>query len=103
MKVGEDTAYLLSPTACANLCNAAGTINANDITILLQHIIERAPLNIIHYKVVLAQLNEEVAHTRNTGMVQVEQQGRLAFKPLDSLLAITFVLKFVQHLFNRAR
>src|SRR5579883_944033 len=102
MQVAQNATDLLRPATRPRLRNPSRAIYSRDISLLLQNLAQRPSLDKIHDQVVTPLLNEEIAHTGNTRMVEVQQQCRLARKPCDRLVAISIVMKIVQHLFHGA-
>src|SRR5258708_22925000 len=77
--------------------------NSRYITLPGKYLGQRAPINEIHDEVMPAALNEVVTHVRDTGMVQFEQEFRLALKPIDGLAALDIAPVIIQHFLHRAR
>src|SRR5947209_1321407 len=98
MEITKHAAYLLYPTARPCLCHTPCTIASYHVPFLIQHLTQCTAINKIHHQIVLPTLDKEVTHARYAGMIEVKQQCRLAFKPIDRLRAFTVTLKFVQHL-----
>src|SRR5260370_16031970 len=76
--------------------------NSRYITLPGKYLGQRAPINEIHDEVMPATLNEVVTHVRDIGMVQLEQEFRLALKPIDDLAALDIAPINIQHFLHRA-
>src|SRR5258706_8659516 len=103
MQVAQHIAELLPPTACACLRNASRTIDSRYITLLRKYLGQRTSFNEIHDEVMPATLDKEVTHARDTGMVELEQQLRLALKPIHRLATIDLALEIIEHLLHRTQ
>src|SRR5690349_7590124 len=97
MEIAQDATELLRPTACAGFRHPTCTVKTRHIALFFQHLTQCPSIDEIHHQVMFLLLKEEVAYTRNTGMIQVEQQGCLAAKPLDCLIEFGLILEIIQH------
>ena len=71
MKIGKHTTELPGPIACTRFGNSPRPIDTGYIAISLQNLAQRITLDKIHHQVMLPIFQEKVAHTWNTGMVEV--------------------------------
>src|SRR5579883_2741521 len=102
MEVAQNATNLLRPATRTRLRNPPRAVHPHHISLLLQDLAERPPLDEVHDQVMTPLLNEEIAHARDTWVVEIQQQRRLARKPSHRLAAIGVIMKVVQHLFHGA-
>src|SRR5258708_19933631 len=101
MKGAKHIAELLPSTKCACVRNASRNIDSRYITLLRKYLGQRTSFNEIHDEVMPATLDKEVTHAWDTGVVELEQQLRLALKPIHGLATLDPPLEIIDHLLHR--